>query len=176
MTHQTLSTDYLIVGSGAVGIAFTDTLLTDTNVDIIIVDRHHKPGGYRNLAYPFVTLHQPSAFYGVSSRELSNGKLDLVGLNKGLCSLASGAEVSAYFDAVMRERFLPSGRVRYFRCATIRAVAYSNLRSPATPMRFQSRTSRWTRRFSKPLSRPPIRSAFQLTMAFRSCRSTTCQV
>lgn len=109
-----LETDYLIVGSGAVGMAFADQLLTDTDADIVIVDRYAKPGGHWNLAYPFVTLHQPSAFYGVTSRELSNGKLDEVGLNKGLASLASGAEVSAYFDAVMHERFLPSGRVRYF--------------------------------------------------------------
>ena len=109
-----LETDYFIAGAGAVGMAFADTMLTDSDADIIIVDRHHKPGGHWNVAYPFVTLHQPSAFYGVSSMELSTGKLDEVGLNKGLGHLSSGAEVSAYFDRVMKERFLPSGRVRYF--------------------------------------------------------------
>lgn len=108
------STDYLIVGSGAVGMAFADTILTETDANIIIVDRHHKPGGHWNAAYPFVTLHQPSSFYGVSSRELSKGKKDEVGLNKGLNELATGAEVSAYFDDVMREQFLPTGRVKYF--------------------------------------------------------------
>lgn len=107
-------TDYLIIGSGAVGMAFADVILTETNADIIIVDRFAKPGGHWNVAYPFVTLHQPSAFYGVSSTELSNGKIDQVGLNKGLFDLASGAEVSAYFDNVMKHRFLPSGRVNYF--------------------------------------------------------------
>ncbi len=111
---NSIETDYLVVGCGAVGMAFADQLLTDTDADIVIVDRHAKPGGHWNEAYPFVTLHQPSAFYGVASRELSNGKLDEVGLNKGLASLASGAEITAYFDAVMQERFLPSGRVRYF--------------------------------------------------------------
>ena len=113
MTHQ-LDTDYLIVGSGAVGMAFADVLLTETDADLIIVDRHDAPGGHWNDAYPFVRLHQPSAFYGVSSRELSRGTRDQVGLNQGLAELASGAEVQAYFDAVMREQFLPSGRVRYF--------------------------------------------------------------
>lgn len=111
LTHET---DYLIVGCGAVGMAFADTLLTETDATILIVDRFHKPGGHWNLAYPFVTLHQPSSFYGVSSRELSKGLIDKVGLNAGLNELASGAEVSAYFDNVMRERFLPSGRVQYF--------------------------------------------------------------
>ena len=94
--------------------AFADTLLTESDASIIIVDQHQRPGGHWNLAYPFVTLHQPSAFYGVSSRELSKGRKDEVGLNKGLGDLASGTEVLAYFDEVMRHQFLPTGRVQYF--------------------------------------------------------------
>lgn len=109
-----LETDYLIIGTGAVGMAFADTILTETDAEIIMVDLHHKPGGHWNVAYPFVTLHQPSAFYGVSSCELSKGRKDKVGLNVGLNDLASGAEVSAYFDEVMRHQFLPTGRVQYF--------------------------------------------------------------
>ncbi|MEM1140602.1 MAG: NAD(P)/FAD-dependent oxidoreductase [Pseudomonadota bacterium] len=94
--------------------AFADVLLHETDADILLVDEHHKPGGHWNDAYPFVTLHQPSAFYGVSSKELSRGALDQVGLNQGLGDLASGAEVSAYFDQVMNQTFLPSGRVRFY--------------------------------------------------------------
>jgi len=109
-----LEADYLIVGSGAVGMAFADVLITETDATMIIVDKYQKPGGHWNFAYPFVTLHQPSNFYGVSSRELSKGRKDKVGLNKGLSELASGAEVSAYFDEVMRHQFLPTGRVQYF--------------------------------------------------------------
>lgn len=111
---MTLETDYLIIGSGAMGMAFADTLLTETDANIIIVDKYAKPGGHWNVAYPFVSLHQPSQFYGVSSKELSKGRIDQVGLNKGLYDLASGAEVSAYFDEVMRHTFLPTGRVQYF--------------------------------------------------------------
>lgn len=110
----TLETDYLVIGSGAMGMAFVDTLLEETDAQIIMVDRYGKPGGHWNHAYPFVSLHQPSQFYGVSSRELSKGRIDKTGLNKGLSDLASGAEVSAYFDEVMRDHFLPSGRVQYF--------------------------------------------------------------
>ncbi len=109
-----LKADYLIIGSGAVGMAFADTLLEETDATMIIVDRYQKPGGHWNVAYPFVTLHQPSEFYGVSSTELSKGKRDQIGLNKGLHELATGAEINAYYDNVMRHRFLPSGRVQYF--------------------------------------------------------------
>ena len=111
---MTIETDYLIIGSGAMGMAFADVLLTETSANLVIVDRHQKPGGHWNDAYPFVRLHQPSAFYGVSSRELGTGQIEIGGLNDGLGELASGAEVSAYFDAVMRQQFLPSGRVQYF--------------------------------------------------------------
>ena len=111
---QDHKTDYLIVGSGAVGMAFADVILHETDASMIIVDRFAKPGGHWNVAYPFVTLHQPSAFYGVSSRALGSGRIETTGLNKGLSELATGADVSAYFDAVMREQFLPSGRVQYF--------------------------------------------------------------
>ena len=109
-----LETDYLIAGSGAVGMAFADTLVMESDATLIIVDRYPKPGGHWNMAYPFVTLHQPSAFYGVSSAELGNRKIDTYGLNKGLQELASGAEVLAYFDKVMKNHLLPSGRVQYF--------------------------------------------------------------
>jgi len=94
--------------------AFVDTLVTESDKTVIIVDKDDKPGGHWNHAYSFVTLHQPSSFYGVSSKELSRGVKDKVGLNKGLNELASGAEVLAYYDELMREYFLPSGRVHYF--------------------------------------------------------------
>jgi len=98
MTLQ-IKTDYLVIGSGAMGMAFVDTLLDEMpDADIVMVDRFAKPGGHWNFAYPFVTLHQPSAFYGVNSRELSHGLKDEIGLNKGLGDLATGAEILAYFD------------------------------------------------------------------------------
>ena len=109
-----IDTDYLIIGSGAVGLAFADTLIDETDAHITIVDRHGKPGGHWNDAYSFVSLHQPSAFYGVNSMQLGSGQKDAGGVNAGLYELASGPEVSGYFDAVMRQKLLPSGRVSYY--------------------------------------------------------------
>ncbi len=106
-------TDYCVIGTGAVGMAFVDTLLTQTDADVVMVDRHHMPGGHWNDAYPFVRLHQPSAFYGVPSIPLGSDRIDADGYNKGYYELASGPEVLAHFDRAMRERFLASGRVRY---------------------------------------------------------------
>lgn len=108
-----IETDYLVIGAGAIGMAFVDTLLTDSDAHIVMVDRHHRPGGHWNEAYPFVRLHQPAAQYGVNSRELSQGVKETVGLNAGMYGLSSGPELLAYFDQVMQQRFLPSGRVRF---------------------------------------------------------------
>ena len=109
-----IQTDYLVIGAGAVGLAFADTLLQETDAHITIVDKHGKPGGHWNDAYPFVALHQPSAFYGVNAMPLGDNRKDVIGVNKGFYELASGPEVSGYFNKVMQQILLPSGRVRYF--------------------------------------------------------------
>lgn len=106
-------TDYLIIGAGATGLAFADTLIAETSAHVTLVDRHGKPGGHWNDAYSFVTLHQPSSFYGVASMELGSGLKDPIGLNRGMAELASGPEVSGYFDRVMNHRLRASGRVSY---------------------------------------------------------------
>lgn len=114
MDTNPIETDYLVIGAGATAMAFVDTLLSESDARIVMVDRHHRPGGHWNDAYPFVRLHQPSAFYGVDSRELGSGTRDAVGTNQGFYELASGAEILDYFEQVMNQRFLASGRVRYF--------------------------------------------------------------
>jgi hypothetical protein len=111
---RTIETDYLVVGAGAMGMAFVDTLVTETEARVVLVDRNHQTGGHWTTAYPFVRLHQPSAFYGVNSLPLGSGTIDEVGWNEGLYELATAGEVCAYYDHVLRQRFLPTGRVSYF--------------------------------------------------------------
>jgi cation diffusion facilitator CzcD-associated flavoprotein CzcO len=54
MTARTLETDYLVVGSGAAGMAFIDSLIDETDAQVVMVDRRSAPGGHWNDAYPFV--------------------------------------------------------------------------------------------------------------------------
>lgn len=116
-------TDYLIIGAGAVGLAFADTLIDeDPDCHITFIDRHAKPGGHWNDAYSFVALHQPSALYGVNSMEFPSEQLDTHGHNAGFYALASGAEVLAYFEKVMNMQLLPSGRVSYHRLAEFQGM------------------------------------------------------
>jgi len=110
---RTIEADYLVVGAGAMGLAFTDALVSESDATVVVVDRNDQPGGHWTTAYPFVRLHQPSAYYGVNSRNLGSDTIDQDGFNAGYYELASGAEVCAYFDAVMRQHLLPTGRVTY---------------------------------------------------------------
>lgn len=114
MKVQTIEADYLVIGAGAMGMAFVDTLITETDATVVMVDRNDAPGGHWLSAYPYVRLHQPSAYYGVNSRRLGNDTIDTSGWNQGFYELAGGNEVCAYYDAVMRQHLLPSGRVSYF--------------------------------------------------------------
>ncbi|MEH6571302.1 MAG: NAD(P)/FAD-dependent oxidoreductase [Halioglobus sp.] len=110
---STKKTDYLVIGAGAMGMAFADVLMSESQATITIVDRYHQPGGHWNVAYPFVRLHQPSSFYGVNSRPLGNDRIDTIGWNKGLYELAGKGEICAYYDNIMHD-FVSSGRVQYF--------------------------------------------------------------
>jgi len=109
-----IETDYLVVGAGATGMAFTDSLIAESDADVVMVDRRHRPGGHWNDAYPFVRLHQPSAFYGVNSCVLGTDAIDEVGPNAGFYHRATAAEICAYFSRVLEEHLLPSGRVCSF--------------------------------------------------------------
>jgi len=113
MPTEELEADYVIVGAGASAMSFTDVILAHSDRSVIMVDRHAQPGGHWNHAYSFVRLHQPSAFYGVDSRQLGRDVRDTDGSNAGLFELATGRQVLTYFDEVMREQFLPTGRVTF---------------------------------------------------------------
>jgi putative NAD(P)-binding protein len=109
-----LETDYLVVGAGALGMAFVDSLIEHSDADVVMVEHRHRPGGHWLDAYPFVQLHQPSRFYGVNSTPLGQDRTEDEGTDTGFYERASGAEICGYFDEIMRYRFLASGRVRFF--------------------------------------------------------------
>lgn len=108
-----IETDYLVVGAGATGMAFTDALIAESGADVVMVDRRHRPGGHWNDDYPFVRLHQPSALYGVLSRSLGSERIDESGPNVGFYERATAAELCDYYSRVLDEHLLPSGRVRF---------------------------------------------------------------
>ena len=105
--------DYLVVGAGATGMAFTDALIDHADhVTVALVDRRHGVGGHWLEAYPFVRLHQASAFYGVASTLLGGGRLQRRGPEAGLQERATRAEICAYYEHIL-DRLLASGRVEF---------------------------------------------------------------
>jgi hypothetical protein len=99
-----LETDYLIIGAGAMGMAFLDELIHRTKeTRAIIVDRRFNPGGHWIDAYRFVRLHQPAMYYGVNSEKLGSGVPE---------DLVSGPKINAYYERVM-EKLCKTGRVQF---------------------------------------------------------------
>ncbi len=124
--QETFGCDYLVVGSGAMGLAFADELHTQRPAArIAIVDRRAKPGGHWNDAYRYVTLHQPAAFYGVNSRSLGPGGT----------ALASGSEILAYYEKV-QAKLEASGKVRFYpQCSYLGSGEFESLLSPGKTYR-----------------------------------------
>lgn len=89
-----LETDYLVVGAGAMGLAFADEIIHGSkDARVVVVDPRAKPGGHWNDAYAFVTLHQPALFYGVNSEKLGAGGSDLV----------SRSQILGYYERVVKK-------------------------------------------------------------------------
>jgi hypothetical protein len=108
---QILEADYLVVGAGATGMAFTDALVDhDDRARVVMVDRRHGVGGHWLEAYPFVRLHQSSSFYGVASTRLGGGRVQQQGPEAGLQERAAQPEICAYYAGVL-ERLVDTGRV-----------------------------------------------------------------
>jgi hypothetical protein len=110
---RSLETDYLVVGAGAMGMAFTDALIDHAEVSVTVVDRRSAASGHWLDAYPFVQLHQASSFYGVASTVLGGGEAQAGGPESGLQERARRSEIVAYYDDVMHRRFFGSGRVTF---------------------------------------------------------------
>ncbi|GAA4286541.1 FAD/NAD(P)-binding protein [Georgenia daeguensis] len=111
---EVLDADYLVVGAGASGMAFTDALVAHADVSVVMVDRRHSAGGHWLDAYPFVRLHQASSFYGVASTLLGEGRLQQDGPEAGLHERASAPEICAYYARVLKDRMLGSGKVAFY--------------------------------------------------------------
>lgn len=88
--HRQVETDYLVVGAGAMGMAFVDSLIEHSDADVVMVERRHRAGGHWLDSYPFVQLHQPSANYGVNSTVLGQDRIEPDGSDAGFPVLANG--------------------------------------------------------------------------------------
>jgi hypothetical protein len=127
MVMRSLQTDYLVVGAGAMGMAFTDALIDHADVHVTLVDRRHTAGGHWEDAYPFVQLHQASLFYGVASTVLGTGAVQQEGPETGLQERARRSEIQAYYDDILRRRLVGSGRVTFLGGSEYRADGADHL-------------------------------------------------
>ena len=55
----TIEADYLVIGAGAMGMAFIDTMIAETDATVAVVDRYHQPGGHWLLIRSATLMHPP---------------------------------------------------------------------------------------------------------------------
>mmetsp|Transcript_71612 Transcript_71612/g.108155 ORF Transcript_71612/g.108155 Transcript_71612/m.108155 type:complete len:655 (+) Transcript_71612:115-2079(+) len=122
-TSTTTTCDYLVIGGGATGMAFCDTLLryhpssassssksdsnntSNSNINstllrVIVLDAHSQPGGHWNDAYDFCRLHQPSHMYGVESVPLEPTTVSLEKVSEEVLHRATKHELLEYYRTV----------------------------------------------------------------------------
>ena len=106
--------DYLIIGGGATGMAFVDTLFqhyhesgSGASLSVVMVDTHDSPGGQWHDSYNFVQLHQPSNGYGVESTQLEPKDGDN-------SHLATRKEILEYYNNVMKQLTVAPNKEFYF--------------------------------------------------------------
>jgi hypothetical protein len=109
---ELVQVDYLVVGAGAAGMAFVDSLIHNADVRVALLDRRHSAGGHWLDAYPFVRLHQASEFYGVVSTPLGKGERQADGPEAGMYQRAAAPEIVAYYARVL-ESMVASGKVTF---------------------------------------------------------------
>lgn len=114
MSRTVVDADYLVVGAGAMGMAFTDALIDHADVRVALVDRRAGAGGHWLGAYSFVRLHQSSTFYGVASTLLGGGRIQQEGPEAGLHERADQATICAYYADLLANKMIASGRVELF--------------------------------------------------------------
>lgn len=111
VTHR-LEVDYLVVGAGAMGMAFTDALIDHADVRVALVDRRYASGGHWLSAYPFVRLHQASTLYGVASTLMGGGRIQQDGPEAGLHERADQPAITSYYSDRLAA-MVASGRVEF---------------------------------------------------------------
>ena len=135
---RTVEADYLVVGAGAMGMAFTDALIDHADVRVALVDRRHGVGGHWLDAYPFVRLHQASAFYGVASTLLGGGRVQQHGPEAGLQERATVSEICAYYGTSWPTGCWSRARSSSSPTASTSGIARSSRASPVSGSRCRS--------------------------------------
>ena len=168
-----LEADYLVVGAGAMGMAFTDALIDHADVRVALVDRRDSVGGHWREAYPFVRLHQSSTFYGVASTCSgavgSSATAPRPGCTSAPTSRRSAPTTTTSWRTGCSDRAGSSSSP----AATTSATARSSRGTRASGSRCPSGAGSSTRATSPPRSRPRRRRASPSTTAPAWSRSTT---
>ena len=113
MAMRSLETDYLVVGAGAMGMAFTDALIDHADVHVTLVERRHASGGTGRTRIRSSSSTRPRCSTASRRPCSGGGTVQESGPEAGLQERARQSEIRAYYDDILHRRFLGSGQVTF---------------------------------------------------------------
>ena len=131
--------------------AFADTLLCETPARVAIIDRYDRPGGMWNDAYAFKQLEHAANQFGARSFPISDFLKTQPNWHSGQPILRDN--VLAYFETLMKDHILATGRAKYFpatehlRSGHIRALDTTRVKTLKYKRKIvdAARNRRWSR-------------------------------
>jgi hypothetical protein len=95
---RSIETDYLVVGAGAMGMAFTDALIDNADVHVTLVDQRHAAGGHWQDAYLSSSFTRRrfswGCVYGLGTGTIQRDR-------RLACRRARQSEIQSYYDEIL---------------------------------------------------------------------------
>ena len=109
-----ITVDYIVVGAGASGIAFADTIVGNSDFSVAIVDVNSAPGGHWHSAHDYHQLDLPAARAGMNGLPFSDLCRADPGRHDNAPAHIQTSQVLDYYDRAMTDRLLASEQVQFF--------------------------------------------------------------
>ena len=123
MAVRSLETDYLVIGAGAMGMAFTDALIDHADVHVTSSTAATPPGGHWQDATPSSSCTRLRCSTAWRRPCSGRGPCSRTGPEAGLQERARRSEIQHYYDDILHRRFVGSGRVTFLAGASTTPTA-----------------------------------------------------
>ncbi len=140
-----LTTDYLVVGAGASGLVFADTLIAESDADVLLVDQRHEPGAIGVTPTRSSVCTRRRASTGSTREAWFNDRrtaqpLDLIGDTIESLSLAAEITAGGCDPDTMLTQFEDAGQVMRLDQRTVPTMYRGSMLSIAEVERLKSIT------------------------------------
>lgn len=107
-----ITADYVVVGTGLSGLSFADTIISQSDATVALIDYKSAPGGYWRTAHDYMRFDLPPSLGGMNGLALE--RRPTRGIDSNRNRPLNRQDMLAFFERLMSDRLLDSERVQYF--------------------------------------------------------------